>query len=100
MKTLLGKIDSVRRSRERGFNLKKKTKDTSNKFIRRIERIFNNLPNQLEWQSFFKNDIPLLMDFCEEVRDVSIQHRLNRSQTRALAKLKDASEEEFQEIAG
>jgi len=31
---------------------------------------------------------------------VSIQHRLNRSQTRALAKLKDASEEEFQEIAG
>ena len=40
------------------------------------------------------------MDFCEEVREVSIQHRLNRSQTRALAKLKDASEEEFQEIAG
>ncbi|MBC8466586.1 MAG: hypothetical protein H8D55_01990 [Deltaproteobacteria bacterium] len=28
------------------------------------------------------------MDFCEEVRDVSIQHRLERSQTRALAKLR------------
>ena len=38
--TILRKIDSAGRSRERGFNPKKETKDTSNKFIRRIERIF------------------------------------------------------------
>jgi len=31
------------------------------------------------------------MDFCEEVREVSIQHRLNRSQTRALEKLRAAN---------
>ena len=99
VKTLLGKIDSVRRSRERSFNPAKETKQTSHKFVGRVEKIFKNLPKPLEWRSFFNHDLPLLMDFCEEVREVSIQHRLNRSQTRALAKLKDASEEEFQEIA-
>jgi len=100
VKTLLRKIDSVRRSRERGFNPAKETKKTSNKYVRRVGNIFNNLPKPSEWLSFFDHDFPLLMDFCEEVRDVSIQHRLNRSQTRSLAKLKAASGEEFQEIAG
>ncbi len=38
---------------------------------------------------------PLLMDFCEEIREVSIGQRLKRSQTRALEKLKDASEKEI-----
>ncbi|MBU0733618.1 MAG: hypothetical protein KKG10_05645 [Proteobacteria bacterium] len=35
------------------------------------------------------------MDFCKEVREVSIRQRLKRSQTRALEKFKDASEEEI-----
>jgi len=35
------------------------------------------------------------MDFCEEVREVSFRQRLNRPQTRASAKLKDASEQEI-----
>ena len=98
VKTVLGTIDSVRRSRERGFNPAKEAKQTSHKFVGRVEKIFKNLPNPLEWRSFFNHDLPLLMDFCEEVREVSDQHHLNKSQTRALAKLKEASEEEFQKI--
>lgn len=43
LKTLLGKMDSVRRSRKREFNPLKGTKETSNKFIGRVEDIFNNL---------------------------------------------------------
>jgi len=39
------------------------------------------------------------MDFSEEVQEVSIQHRLNRSQTRALEKLRAASEQEFQRLS-
>jgi len=31
--------------------------------FRRIEKIFNFLPNPMDWLSFFKNDLPLLMDF-------------------------------------
>ncbi len=80
VKTVLRKIDSARRSRERGFSPEKKTEEASNKFIRRVEKIFNNLLNPMDWLSFFKNDLPLLMDFCQEVRDLSDQHHLNKSQ--------------------
>ena len=76
VKTLLGTIDSVRRSRERGFNPAKEAKQTSHKFVGRVEKIFKNLPNPLEWRSFFNHDLPLLMDFCKEVREVSDQHHL------------------------
>lgn len=44
------------------------------------------------------HDLPLLIDFCEEVREASIQHRLNRSQPRALEKLRAASTQEFQRV--
>lgn len=100
VKIVLRKIDSDRRSTERGFSSKNVTKERSNKFIRRIEMIFSNLPKPLEWQSFFKNDLPLLRDFCQDVRDVSDRHHLNRSQIRALIKLKTSSDEAFQEIIG
>ncbi len=98
VKTLLGKIDSVRRSRERGFNPAKETKQASSKFAGRVEDIFQNLPKPLEWRSFYRHDLPILMDFCKEVREVSIQRRLNRSQTRALEKLRSASKQEFQRV--
>jgi len=39
-----------------------------------VEKIFKNLPKPLEWLSFFNNDLPLLVDFCEEVQEVSIQY--------------------------
>ena len=41
---------------------------------------------------------PMLMDICQEVRTVSIQHGLNRSQTRALETLKAISYEEFHRV--
>ena len=99
VKKLLGKLHSIESSKYRGSQVSNKSKLLLNKFIQQVDQIFKNLPNPMEWRSFYLNDLPLLMDFCEEVQDVSIQHRLNRSQTRALAKLKDASEEAFQEIA-
>ena len=74
VKTLLRKIDSVRRSRERGFNPVKETKETSNKFIGRVEKIFKNLPKPLEWLSFLNHDLPILLSTCKEVQDTSIQH--------------------------
>ncbi|GAG27496.1 unnamed protein product, partial [marine sediment metagenome] len=52
----------------------------------------------LEWRSFYLNDLPILIDFCEEVQEVSIQHHLNKSQIRALAKLKAVSKQEFQRV--
>ncbi len=98
VKTLLGKLKSMRRSKERGYNASKELRHTSHKFVRRVEKIFKNLPNTLEWLSFLNHDLPLLIDFCEEVQKASTQHRLNKSQIRALEKLKAASEQEFQRV--
>jgi len=89
VKTLLGKLKSMRRSKERGYNVSEELRHTSHKFMRRVEKILKNLPKQLEWLSFLNNDLPILMDISEEVQKVSIQKSLNRSQTRALETLKD-----------
>ena len=65
MKTLLGKLDSMRRGKERGYSVSKEIMHTSNKFVGRVENVFANLPKHLEWLSFLNHDLPLLMDFCE-----------------------------------
>ena len=83
VKTLLGKLDSVRRTQERGSSVSRQSKGLSNKFVGQVERIFKNLPKPMEWLSFLNHDLPLLMDICKEVQDISIQHNLNKSQTRA-----------------
>jgi hypothetical protein len=65
VKTLLGKLDSVRRSKELGYEVATQARLTSHKFMGSVEKIFKNLPKPLEWRSFYNNDLPLLMDFCE-----------------------------------
>jgi len=62
------------RSKERGYNVSEEIRHTSNKFVGRVENIFANLPKPLEWLSFLNHGFPLLMDFCEEVQEVSIQN--------------------------
>ena len=82
VKALLGKLDSMRRGKVRGFNVTNDIRRTSRKFAGRVIKIFKNLPKSLEWRSFYRHDLPILIDFCEEVREASIKNRLNRSQTR------------------
>jgi len=98
VKTLLDKLDSARRSKDRGYEISDQATMTSHKFMGRVEQMLRNLPKPLEWRSFYNNDLPLLIAFCEEVREASVEHHLNKSQTRALAKLKETSEEEFQKF--
>ena len=98
VKTLLGKLDTVRRGKERGFNVTNDIRRTSGKFAGRVVKIFKKLPKPLEWQSFYRHDLPILMDISEEVQKVSIQKGLNRSQIRALETLKEVSSEEFQRV--
>jgi len=75
VKTLLGKLDTVRRGKERGFNVTDDIRRTSGKFAGRVAKIFKSLPKPLEWQSFYRHDLPILMDVSEEVREVSMQNR-------------------------
>ena len=39
-----------------------------------VEKISKNLPKPFEWRLFFNHDLPLLVDICEEVQEVSIQY--------------------------
>ena len=91
VKKLLVKLDFLRRNKERGYKVTKEVRQTSRKFAGRIEKIFKNLPKPLECLSFLHHDLPVLMDISEDVKKVSIQNDLNRSQTKALEPLKAAS---------
>ncbi len=73
VKALLGKLDSVRRSKELGYEIAPQARLTSHKFVGSVEQIFKNLPKPLEWRSFLNNDLPLLVDICKEVQDISMQ---------------------------
>jgi len=84
--------------KERGYKVSEEIRQTSNKFIGRVEKIFKNLPKSLEWRSFCNHDLPLVVDFCKEVQKASMQNGLNGAQTRALEKLKSASNLEFQRL--
>jgi len=75
VKTLLGRLHSISISKKRGSKASKKADLLFNKFIKQVEKNFKYLPKPLEWQSFYVNDLPLLMDICKEVQEVSIQHR-------------------------
>ena len=75
VKTLLGKLDSISISKKRGSKASKKADLLFNKFIKQVEKNFKNLPKHLEWLSFLNNDLPLLVDICKEVQEVSIQLR-------------------------
>ena len=77
VKTLLGKLKSMRRSKERGYNASKELRHTSHKFVRRVEKIFKKLPKTLEWLSFLNHDLPILMDIYKEVQKVSVQPQLS-----------------------
>ena len=95
---ILGKLNSIVTSKIRGSKVSKEAESLLRKFAQQVEKIFKTMPNLLEWRSFYRHDLPILMDICEEVRKVSIQNDLNRSQIRALETLKEVSSEEFKRV--
>lgn len=95
---LLLKLDSIRVSKDRGSMVSRELDDLFHKFMEQVESIFKNLPKPLKWRSFLNNDLILLTDIPLHVRDASVKHDLNKSQTKALAKLEQVSGKVFQEI--
>ncbi|RLA39666.1 MAG: hypothetical protein DRR06_18750 [Gammaproteobacteria bacterium] len=59
----------------------------ANKFISKIESIFKSLPRKKAWHSFFMNDLPLIK-LDDEVLDIAADNQLNKSQTKAVAKMR------------
>ena len=88
----------MRRCKERGYRVKGKTRQTSNTYVGRVDKIFKNLPKPLEWLSFLHHSLPILMDISDEVRKLAIQNGLSHAQIMALETLKSASSEEYQKV--
>ena len=89
VKTLLGKLHSTMMSTNRGSRVSEERKLLFNNFVKQVQRIFDNLPKPLEWQSFYIHDLNLLVQADQAVRKVSIQNKLTKSQTWSLVKLND-----------
>jgi ParB/RepB/Spo0J family partition protein len=95
---LLGKLHSILNSRDRGSKISKEAELLLNKFVQQVNAVFEMLPNQLKWRSFYVHDLPLVTDFFEEVQDLSVRHRLNKSRTKALQKVRIEAPEEFAKL--
>ena len=68
---LLSKVDSIRRSKERGSVVLESEKGLSHKYVGQVESIFKNLPKPLEWRSFLVHDLILLTDIPSKVQKAS-----------------------------
>lgn len=69
-----------------------------NKFINKVERIFDNLPRAREWYSFYVNDFRTITTIDEDVKDIAIRNQLNKSQTKELDALKKEAPQAFNEL--
>jgi len=76
----------------------KELDDLFHKFMEQVETIFKNLPKPLRWRSFLNNDLILLTDIPLKVQKASVKLDLNKAQTKALARLEQASDNVFHEI--
>ena len=89
---LLSKLDSIRRSKERGSVVLEAEKDLSNKYVGQVESIFKNLPKHLKWLSFLLNDLILLTDIPSNVQKASVKLDLNKAQTKRMIRKKTRSQ--------
>jgi len=68
VKALLGQLDSIRRSQSRGSEVSGHSKALSRKFAGQVVEIFKNLSKSLEWSSFYRHGLPLVIDFCKDTK--------------------------------
>lgn len=72
------------------------TEHVSSKFTAKVESVFSGLPKPKDKVSFATNDLPLLFT-ADEVQQFAMEHKLNKSQTKAVAELHKAAPEIFKE---
>lgn len=89
VKGLLTAIESDRRN---------ETEKVTHKFVGKTEAVFSGLPKPKERRSFTDHDLPLLFT-ADEVQQFAMEHKLNKSQTKAVAELHKAAPEIFRGAA-
>lgn len=89
VKHLLMKLDTDRRT---------DTDHYSHKFMGIIDEVLKATNRGINWRSFYENDLRPYLKFHDEVKDVAVEHGLNKSQAKAVQKLKDKAPELFEEV--
>ena len=80
VKALLARLHSTTISKNRGSQVSQEGQSLLDRFIQQLEKAVKKLPKPLEWRSFYKNDLNLLVETPQEVRDLAIQQKLNKSE--------------------
>jgi phage N-6-adenine-methyltransferase len=71
--------------------------DFRNKFVSKVEYVFSNLPKPVDWVSFYQHDLGITA-IPESIKQWAASNKLNKSQTKELAKLAKADPQKFEEI--
>lgn len=98
VKRVLSALDNVRRSKERGSKVNAETEKLSHKFMGQVEEAFSKLSRPIDWRSFFVNDLPLITEIDSEVRELAVEAKLSKSQTKELDKVKREAPEIYEEM--
>ena len=77
VKAPLAKLNSTIIGNNRGSQVSKERELLLRKFAQQVVKVFKKLPKSLEWRSFYRHDLNLMVQAAQEVREVSIQHKLN-----------------------
>ena len=96
--TLLGKLNSVVNNLNKQSTISESRLQQVHKFMNLVKKIFKSLPKRLEWKRFYVNNLPIIMEICEDIRQISLENQLNKSQIKAIAEVKKSSEKAFQDI--
>jgi hypothetical protein len=96
--TLLGKLNSVVNNQNKQSNISESRLQQVHKFMNPLKIIFINLPKRLEWKSFYVNELPIIMDICEDIRQISLENQLNKSQVETISEVKKSTTKAFQDI--
>lgn len=99
VKKVLGALHAAETNESGGKKVSAAAAELTNKFVSTVERIFSALPKPVGWQSFYNHSLPLVTKLDAEVRELAIENRLNKSQTKELAELKNQAPKVFREIA-
>ena len=73
---------------DRQSKVSEKSQLLLHKFVQQLEQIFKKLPKRLEWKSFYVHDFPLVREICEDIRKISLENQLNKSQIKAISEVK------------
>ncbi len=60
----------VRGSEGGEYEVAEAARMTSHKIVGSVEELFRNMPKSLEWQSFRRHDLNLIVDSCMEVQNI------------------------------